>query len=488
MNRTLQFFSSLPEHPWTRPVVLAISILLLFGANLPWHLDNYDQAKQAFVSFEIVETGEWLFQHTPQGKSASKPPLLGWSSAGLYHATGSWDLAWRLPGFLCALGVLFFLIRQGDRVAVPYGGTLAGAAFALTFLTPRIASLVRTDMALAATIFFAGWMIYRRMEERSPWTSSSRWLFALIMTLSLFLKGPLIYAFLIPGMILFLCTPQPRETRHLVWSGFWPWLLPLGLFLIWAFVGIATRENFYRDVVEAEFLSRFLPEGKPSETSQPFWFYFPHLLHKFLPWTVLALGLPIFFPAVRRYARANPGAWWLVCWTLGGILFMTLIPSKRVDRIYPVFLPAALLLPHLLLPVWKDFRIRAAVGACLLAALGIWGGYYSWLVWDGYRGGNKDLIELREEVQQVLRGQENSSLGILTARDEGILIYFGDTRFLGTSAAAEALLGGKVRFVLAPGRRVPDLEERTGKLEQVFSKTVRRKNEKGYLLLKLPDS
>jgi hypothetical protein len=47
-----------------------------------------------------------------------------------------------------------------------------------------------------------------------------------------------------------------------------------------------------------------------------------------------------------RVAAANisPETWWLICWSFGGLIVMSLIPSKRVDRIFPVIPPLCLLL------------------------------------------------------------------------------------------------------------------------------------------------
>ncbi|MGI8436698.1 MAG: hypothetical protein ACR2NX_07315, partial [Chthoniobacterales bacterium] len=45
--------------------VLVLILVLFACANRPWHLDNYDQAKQAYTSFEMMQEGHWLYQHTP---------------------------------------------------------------------------------------------------------------------------------------------------------------------------------------------------------------------------------------------------------------------------------------------------------------------------------------------------------------------------------------------------------------------------------------
>jgi len=59
-------------------IVAALIVLLFTIANLPWQLDDYDQAKQAFTSFEMVKEGHWFYQHTPHERVATKPPLVGW--------------------------------------------------------------------------------------------------------------------------------------------------------------------------------------------------------------------------------------------------------------------------------------------------------------------------------------------------------------------------------------------------------------------------
>src|ERR1700757_234875 len=93
--------------------VLSAVILCLFAlTNLPWRLDDYDQAQQAFTLFEMIKEGHWFFQRTPHAKLiAQKPPLVGWASAATFSITRSWDIAWRLPSFLTAVVLATILFR-----------------------------------------------------------------------------------------------------------------------------------------------------------------------------------------------------------------------------------------------------------------------------------------------------------------------------------------------------------------------------------------
>ncbi len=86
-------------------IVGAVTLLLFLIADLPWQLDDYDQAKQAFTSFEIIKEGHWFYQRTPHEHVATKPPLVGWISAALFALTRSWEVAWRLPSFLAAVAI-----------------------------------------------------------------------------------------------------------------------------------------------------------------------------------------------------------------------------------------------------------------------------------------------------------------------------------------------------------------------------------------------
>jgi len=81
----LSWLENLLQNKRTLWIVGALAILLFLVTNLPWQLDDYDQAKQAFTSLEMIIKGHWLYQHTPQERLATKPPLVGWVSAGLYQ-------------------------------------------------------------------------------------------------------------------------------------------------------------------------------------------------------------------------------------------------------------------------------------------------------------------------------------------------------------------------------------------------------------------
>src|SRR6202045_3569473 len=136
-------------------IVAALMVVLFAIANLPWQLDDYDQAKQAFTSFEMVKEGHWFYQHTPHERIATKPPLVAWISAALFAITRSWELAWGVPSLLSAMGLWVFLI---------------------------------------------GLYIWEKIRAQTPWTTRDRLAIFALLTGAVLIKGPIVYAFLLPGI------------------------------------------------------------------------------------------------------------------------------------------------------------------------------------------------------------------------------------------------------------------------------------------------
>jgi 4-amino-4-deoxy-L-arabinose transferase-like glycosyltransferase len=111
--------------------------------------------------------------------------------------------------------------------------------------------------------------------------------------------------------------------------------------------GILFQPGFFDEVVMREFVARF---GETIHRPQPLYFYLPHLLHKFAPWSVLMIAIAFVELDSRKWRwraalrEVSPETFWLLCWSLGGLIVMSLVPSKRVHRIFAIVPPLCLLL------------------------------------------------------------------------------------------------------------------------------------------------
>jgi 4-amino-4-deoxy-L-arabinose transferase-like glycosyltransferase len=519
-------------------VIAAVCFLLFLIGNLPWHLDDYDQAKQAFTSFQMIKEGRWFYQQTPHEHVATKPPLAGWVSAGLFGLTQSWELSWRLPSLLAAVTLAIFLFRAASSAYGPIAGLVALGAFGLNLLSPRLATLVRTDMPLALVIFLTGVLIWKKIREGTEWRLRDQTYVFALLTIAMLIKGPIVYAFLLPGIALF----EWRRRRHAVvaevgdpgrahkvpllqnaWPGWWPWVASLAVFLLWVTGGILFQPGFFDEVVMREFVGRF---GETIHRPQPLYFYLPHLLHKFAPWSVLMIGIAFVDLHSRKwrlrsaFREMSPETFWLLCWSVGGLILMSLIPSKRVDRIFPIIPPLCLLLAAQIArlvacshgsvsrsstsdvgltghPPSQGFgvadrpvatenatRIYRWAAATLVLSILFTGGYTISKVISGYRYQRNALAIFGREVRREAAAHR-WRYEVVSARDEGLLLYLQRTNFIEPDHAVAEWNGGKLDALIASREKAAGLmPQLTG---AAFSqlKSNERKKEQGnvYVLI-----
>src|SRR5262245_14998161 len=519
--------------------VAAVSFLLFLIGNLPWQLDDYDQAKQAYTSFEMIKEGRWFYQQTPHERVATKPPLVGWVSAGLFSITRSWDLAWRLPALLAAVALAVLLFRTSSYAHGSIAGLVALSAFGLNLLSPRLATLVRTDMPLALVIFLIGLLIWRKIETHDEWKTRDRvYLFALL-TVAMLIKGPIVYAFLLPGIAVFQWryhrggsqlppATALRGSYQTVWSGWWPWIASLAVFLLWVLGGILLQPGFFNEVVMRQFLGRF---GETIHRPQPLYFYLPHLLHKFAPWSILLLAIGVLDLALRRwkarpaFREISPEMFWLLCWSLGGLIVMSLIPSKRVDRIFPVIPPLCLLLAAQIgnrAPFSRGFASRVSTSVdsdltghrsahrtdspcgepvatpnavtyihrwitagLLLFAIFFTGGYFTWKVVTGYRDHRNALAMFGRDVRREAEAH-HWRYEVVSARDEGLLLYLQKTHYIEPDRAVAEWNAGNLDALVASTEKASNLmpQLRGANVSELKVSERTKGQGTGYLLIK----
>jgi len=451
------------ERPRIFWFVTTVTIVLWAITNLPWHLDDYDQAKQAFTSFEMVNQGHWIYQHTPNDWVATKPPLVGWLSAGLFTVIRSWELAWRLPSFLAGLGLLFLIARAAAMAYGRAAALVAACAFGLNLFTPRLATLVRTDMPLALILFVIGWLIFEKIRKRDPWKAGDRFLFFLLLTAAMLIKGPIIYAFLLPGIAAFQWRARRSGEAATAWPGWWPWLASLAIFLAWAIGGILFVPEFWEHVVLREFAGRF---GETVHRSQPIYFYLPHFLHRFAPWSILLILLALLGAKgqgwkIRDGLRAmSPETFWLVAWSLGGLLAMSFVPSKRIDRVFPIVPPLCLLLAALVAELRKREKLSALTARCCAIAVAFaclfTTAYAAGKVVLGYRQGTDAFAAFGKAVRQEAAAH-GWNYEIVGGEDEGMALYLRRIEFLEPDQAVAQWNSGKLNGLVVPDDELNEL-------------------------------
>ena len=411
-------------------------------------------------------------------------------------------MAWRLPSFLCAALIAVILFRGASCAYGNVSGLIAFAAFGFNLLSARLATFVRSDIPLALVIFLIGRVIWEKIRNGEPWRAKDRWIMFGLLTTGMLIKGPIIYTFLLPGIVAFRFVCRRDGGLYNAWCGWWPWLASLAIFLVWVIAGWLWVPRFYELVIVREFLARFTQVGTHVHRAQPILFYLPHLLHKFFPWSAFVIGLAIFDLRSRRWnisaalKEISLATLWLICWSIGGLVLMSLIPSKRVDRIFPVIPPLCLLLGaqiakrgdgspnHQSSDSTHPAVARSRwLGAALAFAILFSTGYVAARVVAGYRD-HRDALSIfgwnvREEA-----AKNHWRYEAIGKSDEGLPLYLTRPHFLPTDRAVAEWNAGKIDALAVPEDQAPqlmrELHDATRRFESVQRKNLRRPN---YVLL-----
>jgi 4-amino-4-deoxy-L-arabinose transferase-like glycosyltransferase len=345
-------------------------------------------------------------------------------------------------------------------------------------------------MPLAFVIFLIGLLIWKNIREGIEWRRRHQIYVFGLLTIGMLIKGPIVYAFLLPGIVLFQWRGRARSLgaplqKH-AWPGWWPWVASLAVFLLWVTVGILFQPGFFNEVVMREFVARF---GETIHRPQPLYFYLPHLLHKFAPWSVLIIGIALVDLHSRRWRLRSvirdmsPDTFWLLCWSVGGLILMSLIPSKRVDRIFPIISPLCLLLAaqiarlgacshgsvsrsstsddvgltgHRPVATENAKRIYRWAAAALVLSVLFTGGYTISKVISGYRH-HRDALAIFGRAVRREAATHRWRYEVVSAKDEGLLLYLQKTHFVEPNHAVSEWNNGNLDALVASTEKASGL-------------------------------
>jgi hypothetical protein len=209
----------------------------------------------------------------------------------------------------------------------------------------------------------------------------------------------------------------------------------------------------------------------------------------------------------------SPETFWLLCWSIGGLIVMSLIPSKRVDRIFPVIPPLCLLLAAQIArrnccshgPAGRSSRsgesketahrpvatkdklartYRWSTIALVFAIL-FTGGYTCWKVVTGYRDHRNALAVFGRNIRHEAEAR-HWRYEIVSAKDEGLLLYLRKTHFVKPRDAIAGWNTGNLDALVASKEKALVLmaDLKGAALSQLESNERERRQEgSGYVLI-----
>ena len=185
--------------------------------------------------------------------------------------------------------------------------------------------------------------------------------------------------------------------------------------------------------------------------------------------------------------RISQETLWLICWSFGGLIVMSLIPSKRVDRIFPLIPPLCLLVAVQTAHFLKDEKHRARdfrwIAATLIIAILFSAGYAASRVVSGYRD-HRDALSIFGRQVREEAARNHWRYEAVGSTDEGLPLYLTRPHFLKADVAVAKWRSREIDALAIPANQALDfmreLRGSSRRFESVPRTHLRRPN---YVLL-----
>jgi len=379
---------------WFAPAAVCLLLLSLIGLMLagPSNIHEKEQPGTTAFMADVADNGAWLVQERPNGAVATKPPLLHWAGGLSIRILGGSELALKLPGVLCFLGLCLVVhaLARDDLGAA--GAWVAVACFASVNPVFKLANTARPDMPVA---LWLGLALLASMKQRRAWAegrrSSPAWvaIFWGATALAMLTKGQLALiailwlALLVAAARAISGVPLPRSRPLLQTAGL---IASLALFGAWFWAAWRASPEFSA-MLEQEVVSRttrsdeFLQGRTPQPWNVPF-----YVLSRFAPWSVLLVvtAAMLGVAAIHRRTkvaqdepqdRRHPPP--RVAWALGyvGLVVGALMtqPTHRPDHLLPAYPAAAVLAAAAAVHASRFRGPHRAVTAVVIGAVALGG-------------------------------------------------------------------------------------------------------------------
>ena len=273
------------------------------------------------------------------------------------------------------------------------------------------------------------------------------------MLAALMTKGPILYAFIVPGVAAFWYL-GPKTAARLSGAvggrGSCRWrCLPLG----WRSAARRVLQRCGRRGVHEP----LRPKSQGARETAANWFYFPHVVHKFAPWSLLAIALPIASANVRKIT-SDPGMIWLACWALGGLLCdLCAVQARRSDLSrYSSALPSAGIngfgLPMREARARLVWRRCDLFGCCRVRL-------FSDNIAIRFRNDDDALARFGRKVQALAKQAGARNISMVEGRDEEPVVLYCDAgSYILIKRATREFQNGERDALVLPERRVADAD------------------------------
>ncbi len=340
-----------------------------------------DEPRVAAISIEMSQTGNIVVPHFLGKPFVEKPPLYFAVAAGSIRLIGSVvgnTGAVRLTSALWGVGALLMTFLLARRLVGRDCAVLAALILATMAGFVKHTHWIRVDAALLFFVVAAVWSLSEVYLAERPWFCLSAGLFTAGAFLSKGMIGLVFIAVAWLGLIIPWLARQRREKERLelfVLHHFLCFLTFVSLAGAWMimFRKIGGPE-LWHEWFWNNHVGRLLGTASlgHKHSGKPF-YYVEGVATESLPWApLLVIWGAYCYRDLRKNRALSPSRVFLLTWSIGSILFLTMSSTKRHLYLLPLFPAFAIICADALgegLPRWCTRLCMIWIGFCAVALL-----------------------------------------------------------------------------------------------------------------------
>lgn len=364
-------------------LILLFCILAVIPFLGTFDYNTKGEPREAIVSLNMLESGNWIMPRNSVGEIAYKPPLFHWTIAAVSTIGGEvTEFTSRIPSaiaFIVLTVITYvFVRRRTDEVTA----LLTTAVTFTGYELHRMGFNCRVDMLLTLFIVAAMYGLYKWHERGMK---GIPWLAILMMSLGTLTKGPI--GALLPCLVtgVYLLLRRVKFIKALLW------MMAIGtLSLIipacWYLAAYQQAGDEFLQLMMEENVGRMTSNMTYKVHVEPWYMNFLYLLMGMAPWTLLALlslGWLHYRPLRKvkfQTLRKKTGKWLttvhpLHLYALTAVVIITVffcIPEcKRSVYLMPLYPFLSYLVARYLLRMARKHQCPLGIYAGFLSVVGI---------------------------------------------------------------------------------------------------------------------
>ena len=306
-------------------ILLLAFWVLAYVVPLGWRpLVQPDEFRYGEIAREMLRSGDWVVPRLSGLRYFEKPPLGHWMNALSLAIFGENAFGVRFASSLSIglIGAAVWRFTQrytGSRNA----GMIAGIVFLSSPGALAVGNYALLDGITSLWLTLAFMYFYHALHAPTPRIILRYYaLFGLMCGLAFLTRGLLVlvlpFAVTVPFML------WEKRGKEILQYGWVALLATLLVALPWSWMIHVREPDFWAHFISIEYIQRFTGD-KPSE---PLWYYLPILLVVTFPWLPLLVGKP--WQALRdsRSPHIRTLIRYCLCWSLLGLVFLSLARGK----------------------------------------------------------------------------------------------------------------------------------------------------------------